>query len=185
MSAIFHGVILLLAAIAIPSLLNLIPLASLAAILLMVGYKLSNVSLYKGMYKLGWDQFLPFIVTVGAILMTDLLKGIGIGMVVAIYFILRKNYKHSYHYKKEEHHEGETITLVLSEEVTFLNKGSIQLTLDNLPHGSTVIVDGRNSVHIDYDVLEIIQDFEKFTAPSRNITVITKGIDVVKSVGAH
>jgi MFS superfamily sulfate permease-like transporter len=185
MSAIFHGVILLLAAIAIPSLLNLIPLASLAAILLMVGYKLSNVSLYKGMYKLGWDQFLPFIVTVVAILMTDLLKGIGIGMVVAIYFILRKNYKHSYHYKKEEHHEGETITLVLSEEVTFLNKGSIQLTLDNLPHGSTVIVDGRNSVHIDYDVLEIIQDFEKFTAPSRDITVITKGIDVVKSVGAH
>jgi MFS superfamily sulfate permease-like transporter len=185
MSAIFHGVILLLAAIAIPSLLNLIPLASLAAILLMVGYKLSNVSLYKGMYKLGWDQFLPFIVTVGAILMTDLLKGIGIGMVVAIYFILRKNYKHSYHYKKEEHHEGETITLVLSEEVTFLNKGSIQLTLDNLPYGSTVIVDGRNSVHIDYDVLEIIQDFEKFTAPSRDITVITKGIDVVKTVGAH
>ena len=185
MSAIFHGVILLLAAIAIPSLLNLIPLASLAAILLMVGYKLSNVSLYKNMFSLGWDQFLPFIITVSAILMTDLLKGIGIGLVVAIYFILRKNYKHSYHYKKEEHHEGDTITLVLSEEVTFLNKGSIMLTLDHLPNGSKVVIDGRNSVHIDYDVLEIIQNYEKFTAPSRNITVITKGIDVVKTVGAH
>ncbi len=184
MSTIIHGVILFLAAILIPRYLNLIPLASLAAILLMVGYKLSKLSLYKSMYRLGWDQFLPFIVTVVAILVTDLLKGIGIGMVVAIYFILRKNSKHSYHYKKEEHHEGETITLVLSEEVTFLNKGSILLTLDHLPNGSTVIIDGTNSVHIDFDVLEIIQDFEKFTAPTRDITVITKGIEQWKTVGA-
>lgn len=185
MSTIIHGSILLLSAMVIPFYINMIPLASLAAILLLVGYKLSKVSLYKGMYRLGWDQFMPFIVTVVAILLTDLLKGIAIGMAVAIYFILRKNYKHSYHYKKEEHKSGEVITLLLSEEVTFLNKGSIQLTLDHLPDDSTVVIDGSNSVHIDYDVLEIIQNFEQYTAPLRNITVITKGIDVVKTVGGH
>lgn len=106
MSAIFHGVILLVTVIFIPYYMNMIPLASLAAILLLVGYKLSKVSLYKSMYKLGWEQFIPFMVTIVAILVTDLLKGIAIGMVVAIYFILRKNYKHSYHYKKEEYQQG-------------------------------------------------------------------------------
>ncbi len=185
MATVIHGVILLLSAIIIPKYLNYVPLSCLAAILLMVGYKLSKFSLYKGMYQLGKDQFLPFIVTVIAILCTDLLKGIAIGMVVAIYFILRKNYKHSYHYKKEEHRDGEVITLVLSEEVTFLNKGSIGLTLDHLPSNSTVIIDGSKSVNIDYDVLEIIQDFKDHGAVQRNITVETKGIKGVSVVGGH
>lgn len=185
MAAIIHGIILLLSAIIIPKYINYVPLSCLAAVLLMVGYKLSKFSLYKGMYQLGKDQFIPFIVTVIAILSTDLLKGIAIGMVVAIYFILRKNYKHSYHYKKEEHRSGDVITLVLSEEVTFLNKGSIGLTLDHLPENSTVIIDGSKSINIDYDVLEIIQDFKAHTAPQRNITVETKGIKDVASVGGH
>lgn len=185
MATVIHGTILLLSAIFIPKYLNYIPLSCLAAVLLMVGYKLSKFSLYLGMYKLGKDQFIPFFVTVIAILSTDLLKGIAIGMVVAIYFILRKNYKHSYHYKKEEHHHGEVITLQLSEEVTFLNKGSIGLTLDNLPDNSTVVIDGSKSIHIDYDVLEIIQDFKAHRAPQRNITVETKGIKDVASVGGH
>ncbi|WP_373513231.1 SulP family inorganic anion transporter, partial [Persicitalea sp.] len=158
MATITHGVLLLVSAIFIPYFLNMIPLAALAAILLLVGYKLSKVSLYKKMYELGWDQFIPFIVTIVAILMTDLLKGIAIGMVVAIYFILRKNYKHSYHYKKEDRKEGEVITLQLSQEVTFLNKGSINHTLSMLPHDCTVVIDGTLSLNIDYDVLEIIQD---------------------------
>ena len=185
MATIIHGLILLLSAIFIPMYLNLIPLASLAAILLLVGYKLAKFSLFKGMYKLGWEQFIPFVVTVIAILSTDLLKGIAIGMVVAIYFILRKNYKHSYHYKKEEHSDGKVITLILSEEVTFLNKGSIGLTLDHLPANSKVIIDGSKSMNIDYDVLEIIQDFILHSAPLKNITVETKGIDSVTSVGGH
>lgn len=185
MATVIHGTILLLSAIFIPKYLNYIPLSCLAAVLLMVGYKLSKFSLYLGMYKLGKDQFIPFFVTVTAILSTDLLKGIAIGMVVAIYFILRKNYKHSYHYKKEEHHHGEVITLQLSEEVTFLNKGSIGLTLDHLPDNSTVIIDGSKSIHIDYDVLEIIQDFKAHRAPQRNITVETKGIKDVAAVGGH
>ncbi len=185
MATILHGLILLVSAIIIPRYLNLIPLASLATILLLVGYKLAKPSLFAAMYKLGWDQFLPFVVTVLAILLTDLLKGIAIGMVFAIYFILRKNYKHSYHYKKEEVKDGEVITLVLSEEVTFLNKGSIGLTLEKLPDNSRVIIDGSRSVNIDYDVIEIIQDFKQHTAPLRNIQVETKGIKEVKSVGGH
>lgn len=185
MGTITHGTILLLSAIFIPKYLNYIPLASLASVLLLVGYKLSKLSLYKGMYKLGKEQFIPFIVTVIAILSTDLLKGIAIGMVVAIYFILRKNYKHSYHYKKEQYKDGDVITLLLSEEVTFLNKGSIGHTLDHLPENSKVVIDGSKSMSIDYDVLEIIQEFREHIAPAKNITVETKGINAVSSVGGH
>jgi MFS superfamily sulfate permease-like transporter len=185
MAAIVHGVILLLSAILIPSFLNKIPLASLAAILLIVGYKLSNVSLYRSMYKLGWEQFIPFIVTIVAILTTDLLKGIGIGMIVAIYYILRTNYRNSYHYNSEKHHTGEIITLRLSEEVTFLNKGSILHTLTQIPESSKVVIDGSRSVSIDYDVLEAIQNFKNHTAKLKNITVETIGITEVKAVSAH
>ncbi len=185
MATIIHGSILLLSAILIPRYLNLIPLASLAVILLMVGYKLAKPSLFKAMYALGWDQFLPFIITVIAILGTDLLKGIGIGMVVAIYFILRKNYKNSYHYKTEKKQDKETVTITLSEEVTFLNKGSIQLTLSHVPDNSELIIDGRQSRNIDYDVLEIIQDFKNYTAREKNITVRTLNIPEIVSVGGH
>lgn len=185
LATIIHGGLLLISAIFIPYYLNLVPLASLAAILLLVGYKLSKASLYSSMYRLGWDQFIPFIVTIIAILSTDLLRGIAIGMVVAIYFILLKNYKHSYHYKKEDHQQGEVITLQLSEEVTFLNKGSIGHTLQELPPNSTVIIDGSKSMNIDYDVLEIIQNFQNFTAPLRNITVKTKNIKGVEASAGH
>lgn len=185
LATIIHGSILLLSAILIPVYINLIPLASLAAILLMVGYKLAKPSLFKGMYKLGWEQFVPFFVTVAAILATDLLKGITIGMIVAIYYILRKNYRHSFYYNKEKHKEGEVIRITLSEEVTFLNKGSIRHELAHMPANSTVIIDGSKSVNIDFDVLEIIQDFKKYTAVDKNITVETIGINEVYSVGGH
>ncbi len=186
MSAIFHGFLLLSSAILIPSLLNYIPLAALACILLMVGYKLSKAGLFIGMYRLGWEQFLPFVVTVAAILFTDLLKGIGIGMVVAIYFILMRNYRHSYHRHVETGANGEeTIVLTLSEEVTFLNKGSIQLTLDHLPDSSTVFIDGSKCMNIDFDVLEVIQNFREHTAPPRGIKVLAKGLSAIQSVGGH
>ncbi len=180
LSAMTHGAILLMAALFIPRLLNLIPLASLAAILLMVGYKLSNLTLYRNMFRLGHEQFVPFMVTVVSILLTDLLKGIVIGMIVAIFYILRKNYKHSYHYKKEKDQQRETVTLRLSEEVTFLNKASIQARLDVIPRDTHVVIDGSHSLHIDHDVLEIIHDFRAHGAPKRGITVDTVGIrDVV------
>lgn len=175
-STMTHGAILLVAAYFIPTLLNLIPLATLAAILLMVGYKLSKLSLYRTMFRLGHEQFIPFITTIAGILLTDLLKGIAIGMGVAIFFILRKNYKHSYHFKKERTPEEETITIRLSEEVTFLNKASIQAKLDEVPDNARVVIDGSHSVHIDHDVLEIIHDFRAHAAPLRNIKVDTIGI---------
>lgn len=184
-STIIHGLILLISAILIPRYLNLIPLASLAAILLMVGYKLSRISLYKEMYRLGWDQFIPFIVTIVAILATDLLKGILIGMAVAIFYILRKNYRHAYHYKKEKHGDQDVITLKLSEEVTFLNKASIQLSLEDLPKNSRVVIDGSNSVAIDHDVLEIIEEFKKMAAPQRNIDVETIAVPDVRVTTHH
>ena len=185
LSTVIHGGLLLVSVILIPNFLNQIPLSTLASILLLVGYKLARPSLFRGMYNLGREQFIPFVVTVVGILATDLLKGIAVGMVLAIYFILRRNYKHSYSYKREKDQSGEVVTIVLSEEVTFLNKGSIGLTLDSLPANSTVVIDGSRSLAVDYDVLEIIQNFREHTAPMRNIVVETIGISEVEAVGGH
>lgn len=173
LSAILHGVFLLISAIFIASILNLIPLASLAAILLMVGYKLSKPSLFKQMYKLGWEQFIPFVATIIAILATDLLKGITVGILVGIFYTLRHSYRNSHHVKdiisdeqgKAVHH------LVLAEEVSFFNKASLLNTLDSIPSSSKVIIDCTNSKSIAYDVIEIINDFE-LNAKTKNIEVV-------------
>lgn len=185
MSAIFHGVILLLSVIIIPVFLNYIPLASLAAILLMVGYKLAKPGLFKQMYQLGHEQFVPFVITVVAIVTTDLLKGIGVGMAIAVFYILRKNYKNDIICKKTEKDGKITYHIVLSEEVTFLNKASITKELDAIPENSHVIIDGSKSYTISYDVIENIQEFVEHTFKLRNITAETKGIDKVKSISNH
>ena len=170
LSAIIHGILLLVSVIFFAQIMNKIPLACLAAVLLVVGYKLAKISLFKGMFKLGWDQFLPFVVTVIVILLTDLLKGICVGMVVSIFFILRNNYKRPYFFVKSEHQDGDIITIELAEDVTFINKGSVTLTLYHLPNNSRVIIDGRKSKYIDLDVLEIIHTFNE-TAHLKNIEV--------------
>lgn len=172
MSAIYHGILLLFAVIAIPKLMGYIPLASLAAVLIFVGYKLSKPSLYRQQYAIGYNQFFPFIVTIIAILLTDLLVGIIIGMVVGVFFVLRSNYKTPYFYAQEEAEvEGrKKITIELSEHVSFINKASLLLTLDHLPSNSDVTIDGTRSMDIDPDALELIHDF-KVNAPSRNIDV--------------
>jgi MFS superfamily sulfate permease-like transporter len=158
----------------------MIPLAALAAILLVIGYKLTKIPLIKSMYRLGWDQFIPFIATILAILFTDLLQGIIIGMGVAVFFILRNVYKSPYHFHEEEH-EGEhekvqKIQITLAEEVTFINKGSMLLTLNQLPENSVVTIDGTKSKNIDYDVLEVIHNFRE-TAKRRNIELKLKNIN--------
>mgnify|MGYP002008815402 CR=1 FL=1 len=140
MAAIIHGFILLISAIVIPTFLNLIPLASLAAILLLVGYKLAKPSIFKAMIKLGHEQYVPFLVTVIAIVTTDLLKGIGIGMVVAVFYILRKNFKNSLNCKKEVVDGKTKYTLTLSEEVTFLNKASVAKELSKIPEDSILVI---------------------------------------------
>lgn len=185
LAAITHGVLLLGCALLIPVFLNKIPLACLAAVLLMVGYKLAKLSLFRDMYKIGWEQFMPFIITVLAILLTDLLKGIGIGMAVAIFFILRRNFRTSYFFHKKDVKEGELISIKFSEEVTFLNKASIQLALDELPENSQVVLDGTGSVNIDYDVLEIIHNFKQHGAVSKNISLKLVNIPEFTQSGGH
>ena len=172
MSAIFHGVFLLFSAIFIASLLNLIPLASLAAILLMVGYKLAKPSLFKQMYKLGWEQFIPFTATVVAILATDLLKGITVGILFGIFYTLRHSYRNSHHVKDNvSDQNGKTVHhLVLAEEVSFFNKASLLNTFESIPNNSKVIIDCTNSKSIAYDVIEIIKDFE-YSAKTKSIEV--------------
>ncbi len=183
LSTILHGVLLFLCVILIPNILNMIPYASLAAILMMVGYKLSSVSLYQKMYKLGWDQFLPFIATIIGVLLTDLLKGIAIGLVFAVFFILRKNYRNNYKIEEGTENGKPLIRIQLSEEVTFLNKGSILESLYKVPANSHLIIDGSNSKAIDYDVLEVIQEFRTHTAEERNIKVTTFRVPKVEVMG--
>jgi MFS superfamily sulfate permease-like transporter len=161
-SAMLHGVWLLLALLIIPSIINMIPLACLAAILLVTGYKLAKIPLFTRMYKRGLDQFIPFVVTILAVVFTDLLKGVGIGMVVAIFYILRNNMRNPFGYDIEESNGNKKIKVYLSEEVSFLNKAAIQQSLYNLPKDVThIIVDGTNSRFIDKDVVEVIKDFEQ------------------------
>ncbi|MBW3545309.1 MAG: SulP family inorganic anion transporter [Bacteroidetes bacterium] len=171
LSALIHGILILVAVMAIPGIMNMIPLASLAAILIIVGYKLSKPVLYKSMYKAGWDQFLPFIVTIIAIVFTDLLTGIGIGMVVAVFFILKNSYHVSHRVVSEQAANGsKKYRMVLAEEVTFLNKGSIMETLRKVPENSEVEIDMSSSAVVDYDVKELIEDF-KDTAKRKNISL--------------
>lgn len=170
LSTIFHGALLLLCVAFLPSLLNLIPLASLAAILLVVGYKLASIKLFKSMYKLGGEQFWPFAITVSMILLTDLLKGILLGLGVAVFYVLRHNFKNPYAFVRERQTVGEKIVIRLAEEVSFLNKGNIQATLGAVPPLSQVVIDASKTLSIDYDVLEIIRDFTE-NAPAKRITV--------------
>jgi SulP family sulfate permease len=172
LSAILHGVFLLISAIFIASLLNLIPLASLAAILLMVGYKLAKPSLFKDMYKLGWEQFIPFTTTVVAIIATDLLKGITVGILFGIFYTLRHSYRNSHYVNDNVSDEnGKTVHhLVLAQEVSFFNKASLLTTFESIPNNSKVIIDCTNSKSIAYDVIEIIKDFE-YNAKTRSIDV--------------
>jgi len=175
-SAFFHGVLLLISVMAIPKVLNLIPLSSLAAILFVVGYKLAKPTVFKQVYKLGIAQFIPFIVTILGIVFTDLLIGIGLGLAVAIVYILWNNFKTPYHFDPKTYKKGEPIFIELSEDVSFLNKGSILQTLDHLPEGSEVTIDGHKAKSIHPDVIEIISDFKE-KSEDRNIKVTTLGFD--------
>ena len=175
LSAILHGLYLFIAAITIANLLNMIPLATLATILFIVGYKLAKPSLFKTMYKQGREHFIPFIATIIGILLTDLLTGIGIGMVFAIFYLLLNNYRNAYDIKDvsnspHDHH------IVLSEEVSFLNKGGIRQKLNEIPENSKVLIDATLSKFIHQDVIEIIQDYVVHAKTMKNIEVEVKGL---------
>lgn len=171
LSAILHGLFLAVSFLLLPTLLNKIPLASLAAILIMTGLRLASIKTVKHMWHSGWSQFVPFIVTLIAVVFTDLLKGVGLGLVVSIIFLLRGNMLHAYFMKKEDHHEAEIITLDLAQEVSFLNKAAIKETLMNIPENSKLIIDARQTVYIDFDVMELIKDFKNFGSKEKNIDI--------------
>lgn len=158
MSAILHGVLLLVSVITIPHILNLIPLAVLATVLFVVGYKLAKPELFRQMYRLGYAQFLPFIATILGVVFTDLLKGIAIGLGVAVMVILRNSYRNSHALQKEPAN-GKKIRIVLAEEVIFLNKAAIARELNAVPEGSHVIIDMSKTLFIDHDVKELIDKF--------------------------
>ncbi|RYY70918.1 MAG: SulP family inorganic anion transporter [Chitinophagaceae bacterium] len=180
-STIFHGILLFVCVVAIPTLLNYIPLSALAAILLLTGYKLCKLSVFSRMIKNGKYQYIPFFVTVLVILGIDLfglyppLKGEGLligvvaGLIAAFGAVLHGNLKNSYYFHRDKHQEGDVIKIRLSEEVSFLNKASLRVTLDKLPNNSRVLIDASRSDYIDFDVLELIKEFKFIKAPLKNI----------------
>ncbi len=171
LSAIFHGVLLLVCVATIPVLLNKIPKATLAVILIFTGYKLCNPKVFKHMWKAGYAQFIPFVLTAIAVVSLDLLKGVGLGLVISIFYLLRNNMRIPYFYNRSSHNNGDLIKLTLAQEVSFLNKASIKDTLDKLPADSSVIIDATQTEYIDFDVLDLIREFYETKAPEKNITM--------------
>jgi len=149
----------------------MIPLSVLAAILLVVGYKLAKPSLFKKMYQLGWKQWVPFIVTVVGIVFTDLLFGISLGLAIGIAVILLKSYQNSHFLHIEDKGNGKNkIKMTLAEEVTFINKGAILKELDRLPPNTNLELDVTKTRFLDHDIVEILEDFA-FKAKERNIHI--------------
>ncbi|MDC0177829.1 SulP family inorganic anion transporter [Polaribacter sp.] len=171
MSTIIHGFFLLISIILIPSLLNKIPLSVLAAVLLIVGYKLAKPGLFLQMYRIGWKQSIPFTVTVLGIVFIDLLYGIGLGLAVGIVVILIKSFQNSHFLHIEDKSNGEhKIKMTLAEEVTFFNKGAILKELDNLPKATFLEIDVRKTRYLDNDIIEILDDFT-VKAKERDINI--------------
>ncbi len=187
MSAIIHGVLLLISVLAIPTLLNKIPLATLASILLLVGYKLANPKIIKHFWEKGKYQFIPFIATFIGVVFTDLLKGVALGIVISVVFVLKGNMQRAYNFRKEEYSEGDIIHIDLAQEVSFLNKAAIKATLNNIPTNSKVVINATDTVYIAHDVLDLINEFKNIKSKELNISIKLVGFkeayDLVNSDG--
>ncbi len=185
LSAILHGFFLLISVLLLGNILSLIPLASLASILLITGYKLTKVTLFKDMYNKGLSQFIPFIATIIAIVFTDLLIGVLIGIAVSIFYLLKSNYKNPFVLEKETLLINETIRVELPNQVSFLNKASIKDTLWSVPNNSKVIIDATYSDFIDNDILEIIADFKNIVSKERGIKLNIIGLEEHYQLNDH
>ncbi len=170
MSAIIHGLLLLVSVLAIPTLLNKIPLATLASILLLVGYKLANPKIIRHFWEKGKYQFIPFIATFIAVVFTDLLKGVALGIIISVLFVLKGNMQRAYNFRKEEYSEGDIIHIDLAQEVSFLNKAAIKATLNKIPSNSKVVINATDTVYIAHDVLDLIKEFKKIKSKELNIS---------------
>ncbi len=184
LSAFTHGLLLLLAVLFIPFLLNKIPYSSLAAILLITGYNLSKPKLFRNMWSLGWKQFIPFLITILVILSTDLLIGVCIGLLLSLFFILQNNFKAEYKIHMTLHEGIETHYLKLNSNVTFLNKVKLRKSLDEIPEYSVLTIDGSECNFIDYDILEIISEYHN-KAFDKHIELHLNGIEKVNITAVH
>jgi MFS superfamily sulfate permease-like transporter len=168
-SSLTHGVLLVACILLFPTALNRIPLASLAAILIIIGYKLTNFALYRSMWKAGLDQFLPFIITILAIVFTDLLTGVLIGIVVGAIFVIRTNHHDAFTLV----HRDTMYLLRLNKDASFVNKTELKTKLASLPDGAQLIIDGSKATFIDSDVYDVLTDFTE-SAKHRNIRIELK-----------
>lgn len=174
-STIFHGLLLLASVAFIPSVLNLIPKAALASILIFTGYKLAKPALFKMYFRKGYDQFMPFVITIGAILLTDLLIGVIIGIGVGLLFVIRANFKSSVFIVNDNNQ----FLFRMRKDVSFLNKPIIKRKLEEVPRNASVLIDLSRADFVDKDVVEVIEDFGKH-APLKNIRVQIKWNDLNK-----
>lgn len=175
MSAIVHGLLLLVSVLVIPGILNKIPLATLAAVLILVGYKLAKPATILHFWHKGKYQFVPFIATLLAVVFLDLLKGVALGMIISIVFILRGNLKRAYYFRKEAYADDAVIHIDLAQEVSFLNKAAIKITLNKLPENSKVVINASDTVYIAHDVIDLIKEFTSINAKEKNIKVTLIG----------
>jgi MFS superfamily sulfate permease-like transporter len=169
LSAITHGILLLICVAFIPGLLNKIPYAALASILIYTGYKLAKISLFKEFYSKGWDQFIPFVTTILAVLLTDLLKGIIVGIVVGLFFVMRSNFKSAV-FVVNDHNK---YLFRFRKDVSFLNKPIVKRKLEMVPENAFVLIDTTRADFIDKDIIDTINEFT-LHAPIKNIRVEIK-----------
>ncbi len=184
LSSITHGIFLLLSVLLVPFIINKIPYSSLASILLITGYNLTPPKLYRNMWSLGLKQFLPFLITIIIILLTDLIIGVSIGLLISIYYIVRNNFKAEYRISKTHNQGIDTYLIKLNSNVTFLNKVNLRKALDQIPEYSVLIIDGSESNFIDYDILEIISEYQN-KAHDKHIELSLKGIQQVNVTAVH
>lgn len=184
LSSFTHGLFLLLAVVLVPFLLNKIPYATLASILLVTGYNLTKPKLYLNMWRLGRKQFIPFAITIVVILLTDLLIGVSIGLLISIYYIVLNNFKDDFKITTSRLQGIDTQIIKLNSNVTFLNKVKLRKALDDVPEFSVLIIDGEGSNFIDFDILEIISEFEN-KAHNRHIELHLKGIKTVHLISTN
>jgi carbonic anhydrase/SulP family sulfate permease len=171
LSTVMHGVLLLVCVMLLPTWLNMVPLSCLAAILLVTGIKLASPKLVAQMWSQGRYQFVPFAVTVAAIVLTDLLIGILIGLAVALSFILNSNLRRPQRRFVERHLGGDVLHIELANQASFLNRAALARVLNEVPRGGQVLLDALYTDYIDPDVLELIREFKEHTAPARGVEI--------------
>ncbi|HXB41171.1 MAG TPA: SulP family inorganic anion transporter [Bacteroidia bacterium] len=183
LSSVIHGFLFIIAIFLIPDALLCIPLSALAAILIYIGFKLTSLKIYKSVYKFGKDQFIPFIITIAVMLLTDLLKGVCTGIIAGVIFILRNNYKTPYKLFEEEIEGRKHFFVKFSQQLTFINKGKIMQLLHRIPNGSKIFLDAGQTNFIDKDIIELMNEFKKSTKYN-NIEVSSEGIADMETISS-